>query len=206
MRLCSKVFEKYNVEPLYLYKLFIHKMQKLVILTVFLFFFYSCKDKEQVEKIIDEQENVELPSTSLQIPVLSPEARNAIASWQRFQEFENDLKRINQGGIRRFSRETERMAAAADSLQITIPEVLNSNAISSRMRVVNTRVKLLHEALHQNGSDSLRVWNNLRETNMAYANLLLQINEKFEKQRIDAMAKTDENIETNKKKQEYDSL
>jgi len=142
----------------------------------------------------------------LQIPVLSPEARNAIASWQRFQEFENDLKRINQGGIRRFSRETERMAAAADSLQITIPEVLNSNAISSRMRVVNTRVKLLHEALHQNGSDSLRVWNNLRETNMAYANLLLQINEKFEKQRIDAMAKTDENIETNKKKQEYDSL
>jgi len=181
-------------------------MQKLVILTVFLFFFYSCKNKEPVDEIRDVQEKVGVPNTSLQTPILSPEARNAIGSWQRFQEFENDLKRINQGGIRRFSGETERMAAAADSLLISIPEALNSNAISSRMLVVNTRIKLLNEALHQKGSDSIRVWNNLIETNTAYANLLLQINEKFEKQRIDAMAKTDENIETNQKQQENDSL
>lgn len=181
-------------------------MRKLVILTVVLFFFYSCKNKKQVEEVADIQEKAVVPSTNLQTPILSPEARDAISSWQRFLEFENDLKHINQGGIRRFSRETERMAAAADSLQISIPKALNSNAISSRMRVVNTRIKLLNEALHQKGSDSLRVRNNLIETNMAYANLLLQINEKFEKQRIDSLAKTDENIETNQKQQENDAL
>ena len=174
-------------------------MQKLVILTCVLFFFYSCKNKEQAEVVEGIQEIVEVTTTVLQLPDLSPEARNAIGNWQRFQEFENDLKRINQGEIRQFSRETERMAAVADSLQISIPETLNSNAVSSRMRVVNTRVKLLNEALHQKGSDSLRVWNNLIETNLAYTNLLHQINEKFEKQRIDAMAKTDENLETKKK-------
>jgi len=174
-------------------------MQKLVILTCVLFFFYSCKNKEQAEVVEGIQEIVEVPNTVLQLPDLSPEARNAIGNWQRFQEFENDLKRINQGEIRQFSRETERMAAVADSLQISIPETLISNAVSSRMRVVNTRVKLLNEALHQKGSDSLRVWNNLIETNLAYTNLLHQINEKFEKQRIDAMAKTDENLEKKKK-------
>ncbi len=181
-------------------------MQKLVILTVVLFFFYSCKNKEKEEEIVDIQEKVEVPNSSLQIPVLSPETSNAIASWQRFQEFEDDLKRINQSGIRRYIRETERMAAAADSLLISIPQTLKSNAISSRMRVVNARTKLLNEALHQKGSDSLRVRNNLIETNLAYTNLLNQINEKFEKQRIDSLAKTDKNIDINKKQQRNDSI
>ncbi len=175
-----------------------------------LFFFLillilGCKNpKTEVVDVIPE--NVELPSTGLQLPVLGEEARDALVGWQRFQEFENDLKRINTGTLTRFSAESERMAVAVDTLQNTIPEKLNTTIISSRMRVVNTRVKLLHEVLHQRGSDSLVLLENLQETNAAYTNLLLQIQAKFEKARIDKMARTDENIETNKRLQTNDSI
>ncbi len=175
-----------------------------------LFFFFillilSCNNpKPEVEEVIPE--NVELPSSGLQLPVLSAEARDALISWQRFQEFENDLKRINTGSLKRFSAESERMAVAADTLLNTIPEPLNTMIISSRMRVVNTRVKLLHEVLHQRGSDSLVLLENLQETNIAFTNLLAQINAKFEKERIDKMARTDENIEANIRLQAKDSI
>jgi hypothetical protein len=175
---------------------------------LFLFFvllIFSCNNTKSLESEV-LPENVELPSSGLQLPVLSEEARDALVSWQRFQEFENDLKRINTGSLTRFSAESERMAVAVDTLQNTIPEALNTTIISSRMRVVNTRVKLLHEVLHQRGSDSLVLLANLKETNIAFVNLLAQIQAKFEKQRIDKMARTDENIEANKRLQTNDSI
>lgn len=175
----------------------------------FFFFFIllilGCNNTKTEEKEI-LSENVELPSTGLQLPFLGEEARDALVGWHRFQEFENDLKRINAGTLTRFSAESERMAVAVDTLQNTIPEALNTTIISSRMRVVNTRVKLLHEVLHQRGSDSLVLLENLRETNTAFVNLLAQIQAKFEKARIDEMARTDENIETNKRLQTNDSI
>lgn len=137
--------------------------------------------------------NISLPKTNVAFPQLSADAQNIITSWQYFQEFENDLIRINSGNVRNYQTETKRMVSVSDSLLRNIPEPLNTKPISSRMRVVNVRVKLLDETMHQPNVTTQVISKNLEETNTAFSNLIVQINETFEKQRIDEMTRFDLN-------------
>ncbi|WP_339610322.1 hypothetical protein [uncultured Planktosalinus sp.] len=136
---------------------------------------------------------ISLPKTNVDFPQLSADAQNIITSWLYFQEFENDLKRINSGNVRNYQTETKRMVSVSDSLLRNIPEPLNTKPISSRMRVVNVRVKLLDETMHQPNVTTQVISKNLEETNTAFSNLIIQINETFEKQRIDEMTRFDQN-------------
>lgn len=178
-----------------------------MLLSVFsLIFIFACGEKQSEEKPSTETEQVTPQKEGVEYPRLSPEASNIISSWQYFQEFENDLKNINRGNLRNYKSETERMVTVADSLLKNIPDPLNTPAISSRMRVVNVRVKLLNETLQQPNSEASKILSNLEETNTAFTNLLIQINGKFEKESIDIEASTDENLERGQIEQDNDSL
>ncbi len=167
---------------------------------------FSCGEKQTEEKINAESETVSPQKEDIAYPALSPEAQDVISSWQYFQEFENDLKSINTGNLRNYKSETERMVTVADSLLKNIPEPLNTLAISSRMRVVNVRIKLLNETLQQPNSEAEKILENLDETNVAFTNLLVQINGKFEKERIDIETSTDENLEKGLPQKTNDTL
>jgi hypothetical protein len=170
-------------------------------------FVVSCNSsKEEADVLLTLDEDLDLPRLDIQFPVLLPEAQDKITSWQYFKEFENDLLRINKGNVRSYRAETERMAIVTDSLLKNIPEGLNTNAISSRMRVVNVRVKLLDETMHQVNVKTEVISDNLIETNIAFTNLINQINEKFEKQRIDALTRTQDNIDNAEGLKTRDSL
>lgn len=170
-------------------------------------FIVSCNtNKENPENQTNNESDLDLPKLDSRFPVLSPEAQNQVTSWQYFKEFENDLKRINQGNVRSYRAETERMVSVSDSLLKNIPEYLNTNSISSRMRVLNVRIKLLDENLHQPTVKTDVIAENLKEANAAFSNLIIQINELFEKQRIDEMTRLEENMERVENSQAQDSL
>ncbi len=177
-----------------------------LVLTLSLFF-VSCNDNkvENTNQSTNELD-LNLPQLDSRFPVLSAEAQNQVTSWQYFKEFENDLKRINQGNVRDYRAETERMVTVTDSLLKNIPEYLNTNAISSRMRVLNVRVKLLDETMHQPTVKTDVITENLQETNTAFSNVIIQINELFEKQRIDEMTQLEENMERAETGQTRDSI
>ncbi|MCR9182669.1 MAG: hypothetical protein NXH73_07060 [Flavobacteriaceae bacterium] len=176
----------------------------ILILSAFL---VSCNtSKEENGNQSNSEIDLNLPQLDSRFPLLSAQAQNQITSWQYFKEFENDLKRINQGNVRDYRAETERMVAVSDSLLKNIPEDLNTNSISSRMRVLNVRVKLLDETLHQPTVKTDVITENLKETNTAFSNLIIQINELFEKQRIDEMTRLKENMERAETNQTRDSL
>lgn len=164
-------------------------------------FLFSCNSNTGVNEDVSDDLEIKIPATEVDFPKLSADAMDKITSWQYFQEFENDLRQINRGNVRSYRSETERMAAVADSLLKNIPETLNTNAISSRMRVVNVRIKLLEETMHQPNAKLEIITNHLNETNAAFSNLIIQINEKFEKQRIDELARTIENLERSQNNQ-----
>jgi len=178
------------------------------VLIVFIgLFVVSCNtSNEKSESLSDGEPDLNLPKMDIRFPDLGPEAQDKITSWQYFKEFENDLLRINQGNVRSYRAETERMVIVSDSLLKNIPEELNTNAISSRMRVVNVRVKLLDETMHQVNVKTEVISENLKETNMAFSNLINQINEKFEKQRIDELTRTQDNIDREENLPSRDSL
>ncbi len=174
-------------------------MRFLSVSLVFFVLLIACDaDKKQNSEVSFENSDsieISLPKTDVTFPRLSPHAQDVITSWQYFQEFENDLRRINSGNVRNYQTETERMVSVSDSLLKNIPEPLNTNAISSRMRVVNVRVKLLDETMHQPNVETNIISKNLEETNVAFSNLITQINEKFEKQRIDELTRSSQNSE-----------
>lgn len=167
----------------------------------------SCNsNKENQENLTNNEIDLDLPELDSRFPILSSEAQNQVTSWQYFKEFENDLKRINQGNVRNYRAETERMVAVSDSLIKNIPESLNVKSIASRMRVVNVRVKLLDENMHQPTVKTDVITENLKETNTAFSNLIIQINELFEKQHIDEMTQMEENMKRVENNQVRDSL
>ncbi len=182
-------------------------MKQLLFLLIF-FITLGCKQKESDDtqnSIISEEV---IGSLEVEFPTLLSEAQDKIDSWQFFSEFKNDLDNINkqQGNIRDYLVPLSRMTVLSDSILNNIPNALKTEAISSRLRVVNVRVKLLNESLQRPNSPINEITKNLDETNVAFSNLLIQINEFFEKQEIDKLARTTENIEQTTRNAENDSL
>ena len=176
----------------------------------FLFFamlLTSCGDDSGnavTDNSIDSLE-IQLPAT-YRFPELTKNAREAVFEWKNFQELENNMAYINQGNLKNIASETDRMKAIADTLVLYPPRVLQSVPVISRMRVLRMRIYLLDQVLHQRGIGAEVVEKNLEEANLAYFNLLIQINEKFEKDEIDALTRTQENIMRSQIKSTTDSL
>ena len=72
-----------------------------------------------------------------------------------------------------------------DSLMKKIPDTLNTKSIYSRVVVVKTRSLLLSQVLEKPRVDSIQLQNYIDEMNISGKNLIIQINEKFEKDAID---------------------
>lgn len=178
-------------------------MKLAVIILLFISFglIVSCQktQEETPKEALEAPKQLSIPKIESRFPVISPLAQEKITSWLYFTEFNNDLKNINQGNVRNYRAETERMVALSDSLLKNIPNSLNTPIILSRMRVVNVRVKLLNETMHQSTVKTNVIYENLKETNTAFSNLILQINERFEKLKIDQITRIEETKESFKK-------
>jgi hypothetical protein len=71
---------------------------------------------------------------------------------------------------------------------------------------VKTRVYLLNQELNKSRPDSVKIQLNIAELNTSYTNLIIQINEKFEKDAIDLQRVDDEKKELKKQKRFLDSV
>ncbi|HBC05151.1 MAG TPA: hypothetical protein DC015_13390, partial [Aequorivita sp.] len=85
-------------------------------------------------------------------------------------------------------------------------DTLNTKPIHSRLMVLKTRSALLFQASHQATIDSLKVQQSLEEMNGAVKNLIVQLNEKFQKDKIDFTRKEDEENELKKQQRYKDSI
>ena len=72
--------------------------------------------------------------------------------------------------------------------------------------VAKTRALLLQQEVHKARIDSSQLQIQIDEMNMATKNLIIQINEKFQKDDIDFQRKDDENKEIEKQKKFLDSV
>jgi len=67
-------------------------------------------------------------------------------------------------------------------------------------------VYLLNQELNKSRPDSVKIQLNIAELNTSYTNLIIQINEKFEKDAIDLQRVDDEKKELKKQKRFLDSV
>lgn len=140
------------------------------------------------------------------IPPLSPEAQPFIVQWSVFEDLESDLRSINGATREKIRSVSERLVIYSDSLSKKIPDTLNNKAIVSRLTVLNTRTNLLFQEAHKSRIDSLKLELALTELNRAATNMVVQINEKFQKDAIDIQRKDDEDTELQQQKRFTDSV
>jgi len=171
-------------------------MRKLLpstVLIVFMscFVIVSCKkaSKDSQEIEIVELGNDIYGTKSSIIPVISEKAKIYGVQWLGFEDFEIEFRSLNGSTLEQLRTKSERLVQYSDSLTKKIPDTLNSISISSRLVVVRTRGNLLFQEVHKSRLDSLRLENAIDEMNVAVTHLILQLNEKFEKDEIDLQRK-----------------
>ncbi len=118
-------------------------------------------------------------------PEFSKIAKIEVSHWGAYEDFDTEVKLLNGHTIEAMKIKTSQLVLHLDSLCKKIPEPLNTQAIFSRVLVVKTRTSLLDQALNKTRIDSIELQLYIDEMNISVKNLIIQINEKFEKDQID---------------------
>lgn len=169
----------------------------------------SCGDGngDQNSKVVNPSDSlVRYGVSNYVFPKLSPQAEDVLSQWPIFEDFQREMSGLNNNTVLTMREATQRLRQHADSLTKSVPDSLFNNAIYSRLIVVNTRANLLNQVLNLSVVDSVALETSLSEMNDAVANLVFQINGKFQKDAIDLQRKEDEEKELEKQKQFLDSV
>ncbi|MEM7185086.1 MAG: hypothetical protein AAF466_00400 [Bacteroidota bacterium] len=139
-------------------------------------------------------------------PRLTTNANEQIENWSVYYDFYNEVSTLYDIDLPELRAKTDRILAHTDSLSKKIPDTLNTSAIYSRLIIVDTRVKLLQQEANKGIVDIDKVEENITETNDAVENLIIQLNEKFQKDGIDLERIDNEKKELEKQKKFLDSV
>jgi len=144
--------------------------------------------------------------THFVFPELTAEAKLEVSHWGAYEDFDMEAKSINGNNIEALQIKTSQLVSHIDSLTKKIPDTLNTRAISSRVIVVKTRSQLLEQEVNKSRIDSLQLQNYFEELNISVKNLIIQINEKFQKDAIDLQRVDNEKQELEKQQRFIDSV
>lgn len=173
-----------------------------------LVFIFSCGNtsQENQNQAPSNDASIIFGNKDFQFPQLTPPAKIQAVRWGILEDFLSEAKSANGSNYQDLRNRTEHLKEFADSLFKKIPDTLNTKPIHSRLMVLKTRSELLYQASHQGTIDSVKVQQSLEEMNTAVTNLIIQLNEKFQKDNIDFQRKEDETNELKKQKRYKDSI
>lgn len=145
-------------------------------------------------------------SAAIKLPRINAAAKPIVDDWSIFDDFENELIEMNSLSLAEIRSRSERLMTFSDSLAKTVPDTLGKQSIRSRVVVLETRVKLLNQAVNSERPRTEVIATCFEELNTALANLKVRINEKVLKDRIDLDRKESEAAEREKQKAILDSI
>lgn len=193
-------------EPLYLR--FRSSMKQFIILFLLVFFWIACGDvsKEDESPLIAAQDTIRYGQERMAFPSLTQSAKEQIENWSVYDDFFAEASTLNKINLSNLRIKTQKLLARTDSLSKKIPDTLYTNAIFSRLVIIKTRIELLNQEVNRTVVDSEKIETNISETQEAVRNLIVQLNEKFQKDRIDLQRIDDEKKELEKQKKFLDSV
>lgn len=180
--------------------------------TIFLFliagFIFSCgnsSEENQNQKPTNDA-SIIFGYKEYSFPELSAPAKEQAVHWGVLEDLFLEAKKINGSNYEALRTHSERIKEYSDSLFKNIPDTLDTKPINSRLLVLKTRSELLFQTSHQSLMDSIKIQNSVKEMNVAVNNLIVQLNEKFQKDNIDFQRKEDEETELKKQQRYKDSI
>ncbi|MGB1307306.1 MAG: hypothetical protein ACPG6B_00245 [Oceanihabitans sp.] len=162
-------------------------MRILLYITV-LFFFFSCKEPSNSSEISIKQEQTNLPITKEDISklsysqfILDTKATKTIDSWQKYQELEGVVTKINNANFSFFINNNEIVLALVNELNETLPQGINTPLIRARLLTLKTKMLKLESETNLTKPAKKELLAVTKEFLVSFSNLNFQINKKFEK-------------------------
>jgi hypothetical protein len=183
-------------------------MKQFFILLLIPMIWISCGRSSQEEQVSQNaiQDTVRFGINKYTFPQLSKNTKEQLENWSVYDDFYSEASTLNDLGLEALRIKTDKLLRHTDSLSKKIPDTLYTNTIYSRLTIVKTRVKLLQQALGRRVIDKDKVEIYIAETNSAVKNLIVQLNEKFQKDGIDLQRIDNEKKELEKQKKFLDSV
>lgn len=167
----------------------------------------SCGNSEEIKVEAPENDaSILFGDKNFEFPQLSAPSKEQAIRWGILEDFVNEAKNANGSNYQELRNRSEFLMEYSDSLLKKIPDTLNTKAINSRLVVLKTRSELLFQTANEATIDSLKLETSLEEMNVALKNLMVQLNQKFQKDNIDFQRKENEESELKKQKRYRDSI
>ncbi len=172
----------------------------ILVLSLLLFSCRNTSEDPQALLPVQQINNSLFGNRNFVFPELTENAKVEVSHWGAYEDFDAEIKTINGNNIEELQIKTSQLVSHLDSLTKKIPDTLYSQAIYSRVLVVKTRTNLLNQEVNKSHIDSIQLQDYFNEMNIAVKNLIIQINEKFQKDAIDLQRIENEKKEIEKQK------
>ena len=185
------------------------KREFLFFSSICLLFVVSCIDSQQAatQTKIDQVTDSRLfGQADAMLPDFSESSENYISQWPVFDDLITEVLAINQASLTTIQQRSNLLVSRMDSLTRKIPDTLNTQPIYSRVIVTKTRAAIVKQEANKGRLDTLAMRQAIVQMNLATANLIIQINEKFEKDTQDNSVKNNELKEKKMLKKRLDSV
>ena len=185
------------------------KREFLFFSSICLLFVVSCIDSQQTatQTKIDQVTDSRLfGQADAMLPDFSESSENYISQWPVFDDLITEVLAINQASLTTIQQRSNLLVSRMDSLTRKIPDTLNTQPIYSRVIVTKTRAAIVKQEANKDRLDTLAMQQAIVQMNLATANLIIQINEKFEKDTQDNSVKNNELKEKQVLKKRLDSV
>jgi|TARA_B110000090_G_scaffold35996_1_gene39176 hypothetical protein len=185
------------------------KREFLFFSSICLLFVVSCIDSPRAatQNKIDQVADSKLfGQADAMLPDFSDSSENYISQWPVFDDLITEVLAINQASLTTIQQRSNLLVSRMDSLTKNIPDTLNTQPIYSRVIITKTRAAIVKQVANKGKLDTLEMQKAIMQMNLATANLIIQINEKFEKDTQDNSVKNNELKEKQVLKKRLDSV
>lgn len=186
-----------------------YKLAFIGFLPLFFSVCLACVERaaDQETDVISPQTSQNLFGTQLNAPIpLTVEAQEATKEWSVFEDFHENVDGLGRESVPSLQVKSEQLQRQTDSLLKTVPQPLNTKPIVERLVLVHTRARLLHQKVQGPQLDSLQIEMALGEFMLSTQNFFVQINGKFNKNKIDDELRDVEKKELEQQQRFIDSV
>lgn len=149
--------------------------------------FFCCEN--QTEFIETEKPTVLRSSTGIKDPnfdntpqfVIDDAALKIIDQWNSCSVLFDEIEKFKSNNPSVFNQTKADIKSIFDNLKIGVPAVFDAETIWARVKVLETRVYIYNENLRTSPGAVDQIKLNKKKINVAYNNLILQINKTHEK-------------------------
>jgi hypothetical protein len=155
----------------------------------------SCKDNLSEDSKTNTKQITDIKlfgNPDAVLPDFSQSSENYISQWPVFDDLITEVLAINQASLKTIQQRSNILVSRMDSLTKNIPDTLNTQPIYARVIVTKTRAAIVKQVANKSRLDTLAMQQAISQMNLATANLIIQINEKFEKDTQDNTVKNNE--------------